>query len=604
MAAGRLRRLLRRVAVNHYLAVWLAAGVLAAGWLLPGFAVAQEATAIPTRNVPISLAVIPGQPNIVLAGTLNAPDPANLFRTDNGAVGWQASNAGMQPNISVAGIAVDPQDPNLVLAGDGGFGYMYRSRDGGRNWEELPGFRDLLSENAAVGEIYAVVQDGVTVFYASTRYEGVFRTPNAGDIWQKLDDGLAGEARRVREVALHNGAMYAGTHAGLFRLAAESSTWQQVPAIPNTLIVFSLLSRGDGLYAGTGQGLYRSEDGQSFVKVDGFPSTIVYDMVDTGRNIVAGTENGLWYGSGAQWQQPTVNGAPYGAVTYAVANIPEAPRTIYAGTVDDWILRSDDEGLTFASPLSMPPLDVAAALATPTPTPTQTFTPTPTDTPTPTPTETATPTATPTATDTPLPTDTPTATATPTPTATATETPEVATEAPTATPEAVAGDEAITSTEPISIDLELPVVEVITATQPTTEAVAVAIPTVAVESEPDGSVSIALPSPQATAEPPMVVPVATDTPDLSIQTPEPVPDEGTPTPETAAGPGLDPMSSPTPAPTLPPTETPRPAFTRPSVDVSELVRSSLPPVFLGATLLLLGVVIVAGFSVIRGPRDI
>jgi hypothetical protein len=60
---------------------------------------------------------------------------------------------------------------------------------------------------------------------------------------------------------------------------------------------------------------------------------------------------------------------------YALANTARAPRTIYAGTADAWVLRSDDEGLTFASVSAMPPLDVRAALATATPTPT--FTPTP-----------------------------------------------------------------------------------------------------------------------------------------------------------------------------------------------------------------------------------
>ena len=425
-----MRRSARKITTRHTILAWMVAAALLATWLLPGLVFAQEAVAIPTRNVSISLAVIPGAPDRVLAGTLNAPDPVNMYRTENGAVGWLPSGDGMQPNISVAGVAVDPQDPNLALAGDGGFGFMYRSRDGGRTWQELPGFKALLAENAAVGEMYAVVQDGVTVFYASTRYDGVYRTSNAGDIWQQLDDGLAGEARRVREVALYGGALYAGTHAGLYRMPADSSTWQPLPAIPNTLIVFSLLSREDALYVGTGQGLYRSEDGVTYTQVANFPSTIVYDIVDTGESIVAATENGIWTGSGDQWQQPLMNGAPYGGVTYAVANVPEAPRTIYAGTANDWILRSDDEGVTFSPPFGMPPLDVVAALATPTPTPTQTPTPTATATPSPTPTETATPSPTPTATDTPLPTDTPTATGTPTPTSTPTETLEPAIDAP------------------------------------------------------------------------------------------------------------------------------------------------------------------------------
>ena len=233
---------------------------LVALWLGPVWVLAQGAVP-PTRNTPISLAVLPGQPDKVLAGTLNAPDAINFYRSTNGGVTWTGAGQGMQPNISIAGIAVDPNNPNFVLAGDGGYGFMYRSTDGGTTWQELPNFKEMLSENAAVGELYAVVESSGTVFYASTRYDGVFRSPNGGDIWQKLDAGLDGEARRVREVVLFQGVIYAGTHAGLYRLLPESSTWEFVPGMPDTLIIFSLWTLGDTLYAGTGQGLYRTRTG-------------------------------------------------------------------------------------------------------------------------------------------------------------------------------------------------------------------------------------------------------------------------------------------------------------------------------------------------------
>jgi len=578
----RMRRLLRVFQAKRYM-MPLLAGVLAAGWLLPALVMAQE-TAVPTRNVAISVLVLSGQPEQVLAGTLNAPDPVNLYRSTNGAVGWTGANEGMRPNISMAGLAADPQNPNLILAGDGGFGYMYRSRDAGQTWEELPGFKALLSENAAVGELYSVVQDGVTVFFAATRYDGVFRSPNAGDIWQKLDGGLQGEARRVREVVLHDGVLYAGTHGGLYRMTPESSTWEFVPGLPSTLIVFSLMSRPDGLYAGTGQGLYRSQDGATFTAMPNFPLTIIYDLADTGRNIVAATETGLWTGAENQWQQPLVNGAPYSGVTYAIANIPEAPRTLYAGTANDWVLRSDDEGLTFFSALNMPPLDRAAALATATPT----FTPTPlpTDTPTPTvtPTDTATPTATPTATDTPLPTDTPTPTATPTETPLPTDTPPV-----TDTP---AASVAVTETEPISIELQLPVAEIITATEALSTAMPLAIPTGSADAEPatPDAVAVVLPTPVQPS------PAATQASEAAPPREPTAPPPATDTPI--------PVDTPSPVATEPPTETPTPAPTRTPINVEELVQTTLPPVFVGASILLAVVVVAAGLSVIRGPRDI
>jgi hypothetical protein len=586
------RNLLRLIEkASRGVAVLAVCGLLAA-WLLPALVRAQAGT-LPTRNTPISLAVLPGQPDKVLAGTLNAPDAVNLYRSTDGGVTWSGSGAGMLPNISIAGIAVDPNDANLVLAGDGGFGYLFRSRDAGVTWEELPAFKALLSENAAVGELFAIVENNTTVFYASTRYEGVLRSPNGGDIWQKLDQGLDGEARRVREVALFQDVLYAGTHAGLYRLLPTSSVWEFVPGLPSTLIVFSLWTVGDTLYAGTGQGLYASTDGLTWTTAANFPPTIVYDLIDTGQQIVAATESGLWVGAGDSWTQPTLNGVPYAGVVYAVANTVKAPRTIYAATATDWVLRSDDEGLTFFPLSAMPPLDVQAALATPTPTPTPSPTPTNTATPTATSTETPTATPSPTPTETPVPTDTPVPTETPTPTPTATETP-LPTVTPTATETATPGG---VPAEPILVGTPAPA----DALSPT---IGLELPTpLPGETAPAAVLPLDLPTPVPPTDTPAPtvtpLPTATAVAVAALPTDTPVPAD-TPTPGPTATPTETPLPSPTPTITL----TPTPTATREPIDVAAVVSTSLPPVFVGAGILLIFVILAAGLSVVRGPRDI
>jgi hypothetical protein len=52
------------------------------------------------------------------------------------------------------------------------------------------------------------------------------------------------------------------------------------------------------------------------------------------------------------------------------------------------------------------------------------------------------------------------------------------------------------------------------------------------------------------------------------------------------------------------TETPLPTATREPIDVAEIVSVTLPPVFVGAGVLLVFVVVAAGLSLVRGPRDI
>lgn len=648
--------------------------------LLPKWVAAQD-TAIPTRNVPISLAVRPGQPDRVYAGTLNAPDAVNLYLSNDGAVSWTGSGEGIRANMSIAALAIDPQNPDIMLAADGGFGHMFRTRDGGATWEELPAFRAQLSENGAVGDISAFVEGGITVFYAATRWNGVFRTQNAGDIWQRLDQGLQGNAARVSDVLQYEGTRYAGTHAGLYRLLADSSVWQATPSLPGTLIVFSLHRMGTTLYAGTADGIYSSADGNNWSRVPNFPSTLVYELTDTGSRIIAATQTGLWIGSGESWERATVNGAPYAGVVWSVANIPQAPRTIYAATDTDWILRSDDEGLTFATALNMPPLDVQAALATPTPTPSPTATPTDTPTPTATPTETPLPTATPTFTETPLPTPTSTATETPLPTATPTET---STPSPTplggelTDPDVGEGDDGDAAADAIAIavpGVETPAPQTETgqpesgdtgSNEPGNEESNNEEPGSAGYTAPtadDAGEEILLPEPTAdtpvaapeaptpevptpevpTPEPPTATPsaVPTDTPApvavLPTATPAPESDEAaTATPASvAAVPGTAPaadgadvepveaestitesaaidaavpptdsreLDTPASAPASGPASTPAP--TREPIDVVEILTASLPPVFLGAGILLIFVIIAAGLSVVRGPRDI
>lgn len=573
---------------------FLGLALLLALVLLPTWARAQS-RAIPTRNAVVSLAIMPGAPDKVLAGTLNAPDAPSVYRTADGGITWTRAGAGLLQEMSVAGLAFDPQNPRLVLAGDGGFGNLFRSHDSGDTWEVLTSFQGLLSENSAVGEVYADIENGKSTFYVCTRFDGVLRTIDSGNTWQKVDGGLVGEARRVRELVQVGDVIYAGTHAGLYRLTAGSVAWEAVAGFPTNVIVFSLTTAQGQIYAGAGNGLYQSPDGVTWTRVNGFPNTVVYDVVTTGRLVVAATENGLWSGAGESWQLATLNGVPYEGVVYAVANTAKAPRTIYAGTVTDWVLRSDDEGVTFASLATMPPLDVRAALATATPT--FTPTPTPTDTPTPTNTPTETPTHTPTVTptDTPLPTDTPTPTHTPTETPTMTETPTL-TETPVPaifeppattvmTTTVDGGALALTTTTTTTVTTTLTLLS--TATPTLTASSGLTATPVLTGSGAITDVNV------ITVNIPDVPPTATPTPTV---TPTPVPPTPTETPTATA--------TNTPTPEIPPTATPTPTVTPTPIDVVAVVSASLPPVLMAVSLIMVAIILVAGISIVRGPRDI
>jgi photosystem II stability/assembly factor-like uncharacterized protein len=413
--------------------------------LIPGLVQAQATTA-PSPNAVIGLAVAPNDPAIVLAGTINSPAQAAIYLSTDGGITWSVTDAPLPPNASIASLVYDPQDPNLVLAADAGFGALYISENGGQNWRLQPSLSTILSANSAVGRLFARIENGQTVFYAGTRFDGVLRSADRGNTWQRLDAGLEGDARRVRAFTSNDDVLYAGTHAGLFRLPPGATIWEQVAAIPTGAIVRGLDVMDGRIYAGSfANGIYTSEDGATWTRDASFPAALqVLDLAAAGYRIVVGTTQGIWSLFDGQWSQSTLDNNGYTAEVYNIAPAPDTPGVVYAGTANTWVLRSLDGGSRFSSIDDMgvlirglvppPPTPTPLPTATPTETPTPTITPPPTETPTPT--DTPEPSATPT--ETPTPTDTPEPTATPTDTPTPTETPTVDPFAPTETPTATA----------------------------------------------------------------------------------------------------------------------------------------------------------------------
>ncbi len=585
--------------------------------------------AAPTSNPVLSLAVAPVSPNLVLAGVLNSPQPAGIYRSADAGITWSNATPGLSPNISITSIVFDPRNARIAYAADGGAGFIFRSQDSGATWSEITGFRELLSANSAVGVLFATAENSRTVLYAGTRFDGVLRTEDGGATWQQLDSGLVGEARRIRSLATFNGNLYAGTHNGLYRLPAGTATWEQVAGSPTTSIIFSLLADREVLYAGTGSALYVSNDGDAWTRVPNLPTSVYYDLATTGRLLVVASEDGLWSGVGDVWALATVDGATYSAPVYAVANTSRAPRTVYAGGESGWVFRSDDEGVTFTGIASMPVLDVTAALATATPTATPSPTATNTATPTHTPTETATPTPSPTPTDTPVPTNTSTPTDTPTPTPTRTPTatstpspsrtptpvtigleptatpPATATSAPTATPSpdsepgnaetgnAETGDVAVTedagaARAPAKSAADRVADALLRATRPqANEPEAGASPS---PDEEAAQIDLLLPTPT----PPIIEPTATPTAAEGVAaSPTAHSSDTVVTTETATA-----TTTATAQPTPTPTMTPVP------IDLIAEAEKRLPAIFLGAIAVLGVVVLLSGVSILRGPRDI
>ena len=569
---------------------WQILAVLAALFVPASGLIFAQSGFVPFSNSIIALDASPDDASIVVAGTLNVPVPAGIYRSTDGGHTWSRANADLPPDTSVASIRFDPLDGNRVLAADGGVGHLFISEDGGLNWRQEPSISQVLTPNSGIGRLFTRTEDGQTVFYAGSRYDGVVRSVDGGLSWEWYGEGLTGSALRVRAFVDKDGALYAGTHDGVWRLTPDSRSWQRVN-LPVGIIARGLTILNGRLYVGTfASGLYLSDDGYNWVQDPSFPAgVVIYDLTASGQEVVVGTNVGLWTQSEPDWTRVSVNGAAYTNPVFRLASSSTFVGVTYAGTEQDGVLRTLDSGVTFLSSAHITPLDPAelprAPTATPSVSPTVTETPPPTETPIPTetPTVTAThdpnvPTATPTATGTETatpdpnaPTDTPMAACTPT----ATPDPNAPTDTPTATGTATATPD---------------------PNAPTDTPTATGTPT-------------ATPDPNAPTDTPTAecTPFATPDPNAPTDTPTATNTQtAIPDPASAVTATLPPTSTTDDMPTSTPTATdageqPPPTATITSVSPGNVNENltRIPPIWVGGAAVFFLLILVAGISVAR-----
>ncbi|MEZ4388127.1 MAG: glycosyl hydrolase [Candidatus Krumholzibacteriia bacterium] len=177
-----------------------------------------------------------------------------VWKTVNAGTTWQSLFDG-QGSYSIGCLALDPGNPNTLYVGTGenvggrhvGYGDgVYRSRDGGRTWENLG-----LRASEHIGRILVHPDRPQTVYVAAQGplwsgggERGLFMTDDGGVTWQKVLGG--GEYTGVNDVVMQPGdpqVLLASTHqrfrdvAGLIDGGPESAihkstdggrTWRRV----------------------------------------------------------------------------------------------------------------------------------------------------------------------------------------------------------------------------------------------------------------------------------------------------------------------------------------------------------------------------------------
>jgi photosystem II stability/assembly factor-like uncharacterized protein len=131
------------------------------------------------------LTVHPAEARTVFAGAEDG-----IYRSRDGGQSFARLDSPMNAS-EVWKIALDPTDPDIIFAGTRPAA-LYRSTDGGRNWQKLAA--DIVDEcpNVGVPRVTALTVDpsDPRIVWAGIEVDGVRRSTDRGDSWSRITNGV------------------------------------------------------------------------------------------------------------------------------------------------------------------------------------------------------------------------------------------------------------------------------------------------------------------------------------------------------------------------------------------------------------------------------
>ncbi len=295
------------------------------------------------------------------SGTLYlGTNDGHIFQSVDRGGHWELrGRVGTRTDAVIAQLAVDPRKPQRVFAAvwfreAGAGGGVYCSDDNGRTWFAS----GLQGESTRALEF---VPSQPQTLIAGTR-SGVFRSRDGGQNWERISPLDDPELRNVDSIAIDPtdpGIIYAGTYHLPWKTTDGGKSWKAVGAgLIDDSDIMSMRVDGSNtsrLYLSACSGIYRSDDaGSVWAKLQGIPysarrtQAIVQDRQNPGT-LYAGTTEGLWItrDSGESWERAT----PKDRVVNTIVVLPpeaNVPARVIIGTQGQGVLVSDDAGKTFA----------------------------------------------------------------------------------------------------------------------------------------------------------------------------------------------------------------------------------------------------------------
>ena len=228
-----------------------------------------------------------------------------LFVSNDGGHSWAHIARLGGDDYVLDHIAIDPKDSNHIYVSAWSvssqqIGEVFRSHDGGHNWETSPA-------------MHGKSVRALAIFPANTKVmvagalDGVYRSNDGGANWERISPANHADIKNIESVAIDPkdpNVVYAGTWHLAWKTADGGANWQHInKGMIDDSDVFSIIVDHDNasvVFASACSGIYKSESaGASFTKIQGIPfsarRTRVLKQDPTNENIVyAGTTEGLW----------------------------------------------------------------------------------------------------------------------------------------------------------------------------------------------------------------------------------------------------------------------------------------------------------------------
>jgi photosystem II stability/assembly factor-like uncharacterized protein len=302
-----------------------------------------------------SLSYDPQNPNHIFLGT----STGEIFSSTDGGRSWgRFAHLGDHDDYVLDHIVVNPQKPNTIFAAAWSVdnqqsGDLFRTKDGGKTWLALPDMRGKSIRALAMSSSDSRV-------LVAGALDGVYRTLDGGDSWQRISPSNISEIKNIESVAVdpkNPNVIYAGTWHLPWKTADGGANWQHInDGMINDSDVFSIIVDSADpavVFASACSGIYRSENaGQLFRKIQGIPFTarrtrVLKEDPSNPAIVYAGTTEGLWktLDSGKTWKRVT---GPEVVVNDVLVDPRNSQRVLLA-TDRGGVLASDDGARTFTA---------------------------------------------------------------------------------------------------------------------------------------------------------------------------------------------------------------------------------------------------------------